>query len=86
MHDESSHDPTRAYDETERDVLYLMTEPDRPEPIWSVEDLARAMEKPDIIDYVRGLHRAGLVHKTSDGFVFASRAAVRMVQMVDQAV
>jgi len=31
---------------------------------------------------VNGLLRAGLIHKTSDGFVFAARAGVRAVQMV----
>jgi hypothetical protein len=32
------------------------------------------MEKPDIIDYILGLHRAGLVHETTDGHVFATSA------------
>jgi hypothetical protein len=31
---------------------------------------------------VRSLHQAGLIHQTSDGFVFASQAALHVVQMV----
>jgi hypothetical protein len=34
---------------------------------------------------VRPLRNAGLIHKTSDGFVFATQAAFRMVQMAGHA-
>jgi Mn-dependent DtxR family transcriptional regulator len=50
--------------------------------MWPVEDIGREMESTEPIVAVRGLHRAGLIHKTSDGYVFATRSAVRMVQMV----
>lgn len=70
------------YDELERAVLYLLTELDDGQPLWSVEDIGREMESTEPIVPVRGLLRAGLVHQTTDGFVFATRAAVRMVQMV----
>jgi hypothetical protein len=82
MHDEDIPDPLQAFRDIERDVLYLLTEPEDGQPVWSVEDLGREMERSDVIDYLRGLHRAGMIHKTTDGFVFATRAAVRMVQMV----
>jgi Mn-dependent DtxR family transcriptional regulator len=80
-------DPAAVLDRVERDVLYLLTEPDGIQPIWSVEDLGRAMEQSGYtVDAVHGLHRAGLIHKTSDGFVFATRAGVRMVQIIGHVV
>jgi hypothetical protein len=78
-------DPAERWDAMERDVLYLLTGDDQ--PIWSIEDLGRETENPgDIADAVRGLFNAGLIHQTTDGFVFATRAAVRMVQMVGRVV
>jgi hypothetical protein len=85
MHDEDI-DPARAYDETERDVLYLLTEPNDCQPIWSAEDIGRAIESKEPMTFVHGLLRAGLVNRTSDGFVFATRAGVRMAQLVERAV
>jgi hypothetical protein len=86
MQDESSHDPARAYDEMERDVLYLLTDLEDCQPLWSAQDIGRAIETKDPMALVNGLLRAGLVYRTSDGFIFATRAAVRMVQMVDRAI
>jgi hypothetical protein len=68
--------------EVERDILYLLTDPDDNQPLWTLEDLAREMAESDILSYIDPLRRAGLVHRTSDGHVFASRAAVRQVQNV----
>jgi hypothetical protein len=86
MHDESSCDPARAYDVLERDVLYLLTEPNDCQPIWSAEDIGREIESDDPMTPIRGLLRAALVNRTSDGFVFATRAGVRMAQLVERAV
>ena len=86
MHDEISHDRLRAFDVMERDVLYLLTEPEDCQPLWSVDDIGRELEDRDPMVPIRGLLRAGLIHRTSDGFVFASRAGVRMAQLVEQAV
>ena len=84
MHDQDMPDPARAYDEMERDVVYLLTDPERFQPIWSVEDIGREIETHDPMALIHGLLRAGLIHRTTDGFVFATHAAVRMVQMVGQ--
>jgi hypothetical protein len=83
MPDENPNDDrVGMFDEVERNVLYHLTTPEDGQPLWSIEDLNREMERRDVIDYVNGLHRAGLVNRTSDGFVFATRAAVRIVQII----
>jgi hypothetical protein len=79
---ERIHDPLRKARETERDILYLLTDLEDNQPLWTLEDLGREMGEREIIDYIDPLRRAGLVHCTSDGHVFASRAAVRHIQMV----
>jgi hypothetical protein len=85
MHDEDTPTPAERFDAMERDVLYLLTGDDL--PIWSVEDISRAVESPnDAVDAVRNLHGAGLIHQTSDGFVFATRAGWRMVEIVGQVI
>jgi hypothetical protein len=79
--------PVRAFDAAQRDVMYLLTNPNDCQPIWSIEDLGRALDEPlDAEDAVGDLRRAGLVHRTSDGFVFATRAGVRMVQIVGRVI
>jgi hypothetical protein len=70
-------------DALERDTLYLMTDPDGP-PLWSVEDIGREAETDDPMVPIHGLLRAGLIRQTSDGFVFATRAGWRMVEIVGQ--
>ena len=76
------HDSLAKARETERDILYVLTDPDDNQPLWTLEDLGREMNEPEIIDYIDPLRRSGLVHCTSDGHVFASRAAIRHIQMV----
>jgi predicted transcriptional regulator len=69
--------------ETERELLYLLTGDDL--PLWSIWDLARALDRGKYVkDTIRSLRRNGLVNQTSDGYVFATRAAFRMVQVVGQ--
>jgi hypothetical protein len=78
-------DPAERFDAMERDVIYLLTGDDL--PIWSIEDIGRDVEDPaGVADTIRRLYNAGLIHKTSEGFVFATRAAWRMVQMVGQVI
>lgn len=80
-------DVAAEFDELERDLLYLLTDPDGVEPIWSVEDLGRALEQPArAVDAVRCLRAAGLIHQTTDGYVFATRAGARMVEIVGQVI
>lgn len=79
---ERIHDPLRKARETEREILYALTDPEDNQPLWTLEDLEREMDERDIEACVNALQRAGLVYRTSDGHVFASRAAVRHIQMV----
>jgi hypothetical protein len=79
-------DPLDRAREIERDILYLLTEPGDNQPLWTLEDLAREMQEPGITDYIRPLQCSGLVHRTSDGHVFASRATVRHIQIVGHGV
>ncbi len=77
-------DDTRApgarYDALELQILYLLT---NGQPVWSVADLGRELDDlPSVEDAVYGLRTAGLVHKMRGGFVFASRAAFRMIEIV----
>jgi hypothetical protein len=72
--------------ELEREIIYLLTDPDGHQPVWTLEDLARELGEPEITAYTRPLQCAGLIHCTPDGVVFASRAAVRQVQLVGHGV
>jgi len=73
-------------DEIERNVLYLLTEPNDGQPLWSPEDIGREIESKDPLMHIRGLQRAGLVNITSDGYVFATRPRVRLVQLIGHVV
>jgi antirestriction protein len=72
----------RKWHAMERDVVYLLTDPDRYPSIWSIADVGREIDYFDPEAVVRPLRNAGLVHRTSDGFVFATAAASRLVQLV----
>jgi hypothetical protein len=75
--------PHERLSNAERDVLYLLAGQGESSPIWSVPDLGREIESADDAEIaINGLLRAGLIYSTSDGFVFATRAGWRMVQMV----
>lgn len=73
---------TRKWDGMERDTLYLLTDPDRYPTIWSAPDIGREINHHDPDAVIGPLRNAGLVHTTSDGFVFATPVAFRMVQIV----
>jgi hypothetical protein len=82
MPDEPIQDPLQKYETMEREVVYLLTDPDEHPPIWSVADIGRQMETDDPMAVLRPLRNAGLIHRTTDGFVFATPAAHRMVGLV----
>jgi hypothetical protein len=82
MPDEPIQDPLQKYETMEREIVYLLTDPDEHPPIWSVADIGRQMETEDPMAVLRPLRNAGLIHKTTDGFVFATPSAHRMVGLV----
>lgn len=75
-------EPCERARQNESAILYALTNPDEIQPLWTIEDLAREIEDPEVIYLVKALQRAGLVHRTSDGHVFASRAAVRHIEII----
>jgi hypothetical protein len=84
MHENTTPSVAEHCDATERDVLYLLT---NGLPIWSVQDIGRHIDDPaGAEDAVDDLRAAGLIHQTSDGFVFATRAGYRMVEIVGKVV
>lgn len=62
-------------------VLDLLLDADERRP-WSVAELTREIGRPiDVADAIDALHGAGLIHRTSEGFVFVTRAAARFEQL-----
>jgi hypothetical protein len=65
-------------------ILDVLTEPQLQRP-WSLEELARELgtigEPGEIADGTYRLHTAGLIHRTTDGFLFATRAALRYAEV-----
>jgi hypothetical protein len=57
-------------------ILMMLTVDDcRP---WSVEEVIREYgERGDAIDALNRLYGHGLIHRTTDDFVWATRAAIR---------
>lgn len=83
MQDHHIPQPGERLNTLELMTLHLLT--DDP-PIWSVEDLGRELsDAAGVEDAVRGLREAGLAYQTSEGYVFASRAACRMVELTGRA-
>jgi len=78
-------DQADRYDGRTRDLLYLLTKPEDPQPLWSVQDLEREIEA-EAMPHVHELLDAGLAYRTSDGFVFASAAGYKAVQLIGQVI
>lgn len=80
----SAQKATPAMEEARMDaaVLEVLLDEDTQRP-WSVDEIAREVEDPiAAADCVDRLARSGLVHQLDGGFVFASRAALRTVEIV----
>jgi hypothetical protein len=83
----SPESPNDRLNRVEQEILYLLTGMKGEQPIWSLEDLGREVDDSDDAEVsVAGLLQAGLINRTSDGFVFATRAGVRAIQMVGHVV
>lgn len=75
--------PAERLAAAEREVLYALASEGGEQSIWTLDELAREVGNVEDADMaVRSLRQAGLVHQTADGFVFASQAALHVVQMV----
>ena len=75
------HDPAEDEARIDRSVLNLLIDEDNQRP-WSLEEVVREHgNQREALDGIDRLHGAGLVHKTSDGFIFATRAAIRYSQI-----
>lgn len=73
--------PPVDLEQTERDVLYLLVDPEFNGP-WTVAEIGRELGDPlGAKDAVRSLCEAGLAHR-SDEIVFASRAAARCFRLM----
>jgi len=67
---------------TANTVLDLMLDDDVQRP-WTIHELALEIGSTIVVeDAIAELHAAGLVHKTSDGFVFAARPAIRYTEII----
>jgi len=68
--------PGPTEERTDGIVLLLLTTGDhRP---WSVEEVIREHgHRGQALDALTRLNRAGLIHRTQDDFVWATRAAIR---------
>jgi hypothetical protein len=75
-------DPARASDQLERDVIYLLTDDPEGQRHWTVGEVGSEIEDPaGAQDALQALSRAGLIHTDSDGFVFATRSALRFREL-----
>jgi len=63
-------------------VLDLLLDREEQRP-WSADEVARAIGNPvAAADAIANLQAAGLIHHTSDGFVFVTRAAAQLNELI----
>lgn len=76
-----SHDPIDGEAHAEWGVLNLLIDPEEQRP-WSVEEIVRDRgDRLEALDAIDRLHATGLIHRTGDGFIFATRPAIRFSQI-----
>jgi predicted transcriptional regulator len=74
--------PIRTEEADDWDLLLILLSHNEQRP-WSIDELARELgDQTAAIDSINRLQRAGLIHRTNDGFIFATRPAVRFAQIV----
>ncbi len=77
---------TRDFDHLEREVVYLLTDPEHHPPVWRIADLGRELDYFDPTSLVDPLVQARLLHLLGDEFVVATPAAYKMVGLTGQVV
>jgi hypothetical protein len=78
--DQPGLDPA-ADERIESTVLEVLIDPSGSQ-LWSVAEVGREIgDEIKAADALEALYRAGLIHRTSDGFVFATRAAIRASEL-----
>lgn len=74
-------DPSCQEARTDWAILDLLIDADQQRPRAIEEIIREHGNQRDALDGIDRLHSAGLIHRTSDGFVFATRAAIRFHQI-----
>ncbi|MGC2373125.1 MAG: hypothetical protein WA484_04540 [Solirubrobacteraceae bacterium] len=70
--------PAESKVRTESTIMSLLLVLDDQRP-WSTDELIRTVGREiDTLDAIADLHAVGLVHRTTDGFVFPTRAATHL--------
>jgi len=78
---EPTPEPTASATQTESAIMTVLLVPEDQRP-WSTDELIRDIGRPrDVLDAISNLHAAGLLHRTTDGFLFATHAAIYIDQL-----
>jgi len=70
----------------EREIIYVLTDPEGYPTIWSVADLGRELDYWDPKALVAPLRQAGLLYQITDQFVVATPAAFKLVGLTGHVV
>jgi hypothetical protein len=75
---EPTQTPAESQIRTESTIMTMLLVHDDQRP-WSTDELIRTIgRQTETLDAIANLHAAGLLHRTTDGFVFATRAATHL--------